>query len=309
MICILLALQWGGVSYSWSNGRIIALFVVGGIALAAFIGIQIWRQEDATIPPRIAKQRSVAAGALFSGLIGGAMITMLYSLALWFQAVKGTSAVKSGIDTVPMVLALVVAAIVSGGNVRRTGHYVPWMYISAVCMSIGSGLITTFKADTNHSKWIGYQVLFGFGIGVGMQQGGMAAQNVLNQKDVSIGVSMMFFAQSFGGAVFVAIAQAIFDNNLSTHLRQVPDLDIDSIVHAGATELRKIVPKPKLDEVIAIYNEALRKEFIVATAVSSCMILAAAAMEWRKIEPAGHSAPSAKDDSKNATENPAKEMA
>jgi hypothetical protein len=303
MICILLALQWGGVTYPWSSGRIIALFVVGGLALIAFIGIQIWRQETATIPPRIAKQRSIAAGTFFCAFVGGSMITMLYSIAIWFQAIKGTSAVKSGIDTIPMVLSLVVAAILSGGTVRNTGHYVPFMYLSAICMSIGAGLITTFEPDTNHSKWIGYQVLLGFGIGVGMQQGSMAAQNVLKQADVPIGISMMFFAQSFGGAVFVAIGQAIFDNHLSSHLREVPGLDIRSIVNSGATELRKVIPADKLGQVIAIYNEALRKEFIVATAASCCLIFAAAAMEWRQIEvvPRG-AAPKAKESSEDVAE-------
>ncbi|ORY10499.1 major facilitator superfamily domain-containing protein [Clohesyomyces aquaticus] len=284
MICILLALQWGGVTYPWNSGRIIALFVVGSLALIAFITVQIWRQEDATIPPRIAKQRSVAAGTFFSALVGGAMITMLYSIAIWFQAVKGTTAVKSGINSIPMVLSLVLGAIISGGNVRRKGRYVPWMYVSATFMSIGAGLITTWKPDTNHQKWIGYQVLFGFGIGVGMQQGSMAAQNVLKQADVAIGVSMMFFANSFGGAIFITTAQTVFDNHLSTHLSQIQGLDVGSVIHNGATELRKMVPADKLAQVLAIYNDALRKEFIVATAAAACMILGAVAMEWRKIE-------------------------
>lgn len=291
MICILLALQWGGVTYPWNNGRIIALFVVGGVLSLIFIAIQLWRQEDATIPPRIIKQRSVAAGAVFSMCIGGAMITMLYSLAIWFQAVKGVTAVQSGIDTIPMVLGLVVAAITSGGNVRRTGHYVPWMYFSAVCMAIGAGLITTFEPNTGHSKWIGYQVLFGWGIGVGMQQPSMAAQNVLSHKDVSTGVSVMFFAQSFGGAVFVCIAQTLFNNDLSTHLSNIPGVDVTSVVNAGATELRNSVPADKLSDILVGYNDALVQSFIVATGVSAFMIFPALGMEWRKLTPMGKGGP------------------
>jgi hypothetical protein len=285
MICILLALQWGGTEYPWNNGRIIALFVVGGVFILVFSAIQLWRQEDATIPPRILKQRSVAAGTCFSACIGGGMITMLYYLAIWFQAVKGVSAVKSGINTIPMVLGLVVAAIISGGSVRRTGHYVPWMYISAVCMAVGAGLITTFKPDTNHSKWIGYQVLFGFGIGVGMQQPSMAAQNTLKKKDVSTGVSLMFFAQSFGGAVFVCIAQAIFANHLSKHLIGIPGLDTTSIMQIGATELRHTIPAEHLDVVVSIYNDALVRSFYVATGVAASMIVPALAMEWKSLPP------------------------
>lgn len=39
IVCLLLALQWGGVTYDWSNGRIIALFVVFGIAIIAFVAL------------------------------------------------------------------------------------------------------------------------------------------------------------------------------------------------------------------------------------------------------------------------------
>lgn len=34
---------------------------------------------------------------------------------------------------------------------------------------IGVGLMTTFKVDTSSGKWIGYQVIAGFGRGLGMQ--------------------------------------------------------------------------------------------------------------------------------------------
>ena len=46
-ICLLLALQWGGTAYSWSNARIIVLFCMFGFLTAAFVGIQIWKGDTA----------------------------------------------------------------------------------------------------------------------------------------------------------------------------------------------------------------------------------------------------------------------
>lgn len=48
VVCLLLALQWGGVQYPWSDGRVIALFVLFGLLTIAFVGVQIWLGEDAT---------------------------------------------------------------------------------------------------------------------------------------------------------------------------------------------------------------------------------------------------------------------
>src|ERR1700743_741008 len=48
IVCLLLALQWGGQQYEWSNGRIIALLALFGVLLITFIVIQLIRQESAT---------------------------------------------------------------------------------------------------------------------------------------------------------------------------------------------------------------------------------------------------------------------
>ena len=48
VICLLLALQWGGTTYDWSSGRIIALFVLFGVLFVAFVAVQFWLGEGAT---------------------------------------------------------------------------------------------------------------------------------------------------------------------------------------------------------------------------------------------------------------------
>ncbi|PLB48452.1 MFS general substrate transporter [Aspergillus steynii IBT 23096] len=284
IICFLLALQWGGNDYSWQNARIIALFVLAGVLIIAFAIIQLWRQEDATIPPRLIRQRSVSCGAIFALCIGGGMISMLYNLALWFQATKGTSAVQAGIDTIPVVLSLVVGSILSGILISRTGYYVPFMYLSTILTSVGSGLITSFTPSTGHPKWIGYQVLYGLGLGVGMQQPSMAAQTVLQWKDVSTGVSIMFFMQSLGGSIFNCISQSLFTNYIRAHVAGIPGLDAEKVLATGAAELSKNVPADKLPQVVDIYNEGLRRAFIVTLAVSCLTVLPALGMEWRSVK-------------------------
>jgi hypothetical protein len=286
VICFILALQWGGTIYHWNNGRIIVLFALTGVLIIAFALVQIWRQEDATVPPRIIKQRSIALGMIFSVCIGGALISMLYSLPLWFQAVKGTTAIQSGIDVIPMVLALVIGAIISGGIITRTGYYVPFMFVSTILMSTGSGLITTFDVSTGHSKWIGYQVLFGFGLGAGMQQANLAAQTVLEKKYVPMGISLMFFAQSLGSAVFVCVGQSLFTNYLASTLPLISGIDPVAILAAGATDLAKFVSTDKIREVLVIYNDALVRALTVALAVSCSMVLPSLGMEWRSVKKA-----------------------
>jgi MFS family permease len=62
IVSLLLALQWGGTMYAWSNGRIIVLFVVFGLCAIAFVAVEVLTQKTATISARIIKNRSIIAG-------------------------------------------------------------------------------------------------------------------------------------------------------------------------------------------------------------------------------------------------------
>ena len=138
---------------------------------------------------------------------------------------------------IPTVLSLVVASIVSGQITARVGYYVLAMIISPIIGSVGAGMIATLNQDSGHAMWIGYQVLFGFGLGLAMQVTSLAAQAVLPREDVSIGTAVMFFSQQLGGAIFVSVGQNVFINSLVSGLANAPGLSAMAVVNTGATDL------------------------------------------------------------------------
>lgn len=288
MVCLILALEWGGTTYAWSNGRIIALFVLSGVLIAAFVAIQIWKQEAASVPPRIIKMRSIAGGVFYALCTGGSMMLFVYYLPIWFQAIKGASAVKSGIMNLPLVLSLVVASILAGIGVSRLGYSVPFMYACSVLSSVGAGLLTTFTTSTGHEKWIGYQVLYGLGLGLGMQQPSVAAQTVLERKDVPTGAAMMMLCQSLGGAIFVAVGQTVFTNSLVNNLKQaLPNQNADFaqlVVNTGATSIRHVVGAHDLPPVLTAYNTAVTHAFTASLALSCVSILGALVTRWTSVK-------------------------
>jgi hypothetical protein len=58
-----------------------------GVLLIAFAAVQVWK-KDGTLPPRIIKQRSIAAGLLYTTCVSATMLLIAYFLPLWFQAIK-----------------------------------------------------------------------------------------------------------------------------------------------------------------------------------------------------------------------------
>ena len=284
IVCLLLALQWGGTTYNWSNARIIALFVLAIVLFAAFIAVQMWKGDEATVPGRIFFNRSILAGFWYSFCNGGAMQSIFFFISIWFQAIKHASALRSGIMTLPMILGLVIMGITAGILTKKIGYYTPWMIVSSVLTPIGAGLMTTFTPHTGSPKWIGYQVLFGMGLGVGNQQPSVAAQTVLSRKDVSIGAALMMFSQTLSGAIFLSVANNIFDTRFAHNVLGIPGVNVQSVTTTGATDLKNTIPADLLPEVLVAYNDALRGVFYLVTALASCTIFGSLAMEWKSVK-------------------------
>ncbi|EFY84810.1 putative aflatoxin efflux pump AFLT [Metarhizium acridum CQMa 102] len=284
VVCLLLALQWGGSTYAWNSWRIILLFVMFGLAALAFAAVQIRMPETAALPVRLVKQRTVLAGTFYMLFLAGGMMLVVYYLPLWFQATKGVDPVKSGIYTIPLVLSLVVASLVSGAGTQRIGYYTPFMITSPCIAAVGEGLLTTFAPETGSNHWIGFQFLTGFGVGLGMQSVGLAVQATLPREDVSTGIAITFFAQQLGGAIFVSVGQTILSTLLVQQLSGLPGLDPMSIVKTGATELRHVVPSQFFGRVIDAYNFAITRIFYCALALALAQLVSALFVEWRSIK-------------------------
>ncbi|KAK3685117.1 putative MFS aflatoxin efflux pump [Podospora appendiculata] len=302
-ICLLLALQWGGFTYPWNNGRIIALLVLAGVLLIAFVGVQIVKPDTATIEAHIIKQRSIAAGVWSTVCIGANMMIFVYFIPLWFQAIKGISAIDSGIRLLPMVLPLVFSSIFTGVSIGRIGYYTPFMIVGNCIMIVGAGLLTTFQVDTDQPKWVGYQVLYGWGLGMTFQAPNLAAQTVLSTKDVPIGSALIFFSQLLGGAIFISVGQNILNSNLLSRLSGLPGFNPEVLSNNGATSLVTQLPESIRATVLYEYNEALRRVYQLGLIMACLAFFGSLAMEWRSVKK-----PAPKGDAEEGKAEPAKEL-
>jgi len=123
VIMFLMALQWGGTTYPWASGRIIGLFVGGGVILIIF-GIWQWHVgEQGMLPLNILLQRTVL-WACISAMFGmGTQLAYGLWMPEWFQVVKGVSPVDSGVNLLPSILGQTVTSILSGLLITKLGYY------------------------------------------------------------------------------------------------------------------------------------------------------------------------------------------
>ena len=158
VVCLLFALEFGGASQNWSEGRVIALFVVFAVLLLAFVAYQGWRKDKATVPPRIIFQRGIFVACLVSFFIGSVLVIYAFYIPIWFQVVQGKSPQDSGLSLIPLLLSNVLFVVASGILVSLVGYYTPFSIGGSAILIAGAALITTWTADIGKGKWIGYQV-------------------------------------------------------------------------------------------------------------------------------------------------------
>ncbi|KAG2165707.1 hypothetical protein JADG_005446 [Aureobasidium aubasidani] len=285
VICLLFAIEWGGSKYPWNSGRIIALFVVFAVLLLAFIASQAWRGDKATLPPRILKQRSIIAASVANLGVGAVLVIYAFYLPIWFQVIQGKSPQKSGLSLLPLLLSNVFAVIACGVGTSLLGYYTPFLIIGSAILIVGSALLTTWSVNIGAGIWIGYQIVTGVGLGAILQGPNIAAQTVLPDSDVSIGLSFLQFITFFAGSTFVTVSQTLLENGLVSGLRDIlPDLDPSTISGAGATAIRDMVSLDQLPVVLRVYNDSIRSIWYLGLGLSCLVFVASWGFEWRSVK-------------------------
>lgn len=75
IVSLLLALQWGGTTYAWSNSKVWGTLLGFFLIIAVFIGMQFYQKDRATIPVRVFKQRTILVSSVFSAFLSMALYT------------------------------------------------------------------------------------------------------------------------------------------------------------------------------------------------------------------------------------------
>jgi MFS family permease len=132
--------------------------------------------ERAMVPLGIFHSISIYAICVFAFMTRYSMLIYSYYIPIYYQAAKGHSAVRSGIDLLPLMLGVVVTVISAGQITARIGYYWPFLVVGPIFLSVGSGLLYTVGPHTAEANLAGYQILCGIGIGMTLQNGLFAMQ-------------------------------------------------------------------------------------------------------------------------------------
>ena len=117
-IMLLLALQYGGLQFTWHSPEIIGLFCGAGGMFIVFLVWNFYKGDAAMIPVSMVRQQIVWASCIVYGLFMGQLYSASYWVPIYFQGVKGASPTMSGVYILPMIISHIFAAL-SSGPIRK----------------------------------------------------------------------------------------------------------------------------------------------------------------------------------------------
>ena len=282
---LFLAFSWAGTKYPWDSGRVIGPLITFAVLLAAFVYNQFRRDDAAALPLRVIKRRTVIAGFIFIMCANSTGNVLEYYLPTYYQIVRGYSPAKSGYMLLPILIGATIGSLVHGAGTSAFGYYTPFMLFASIIMPIAAGLITTLKTNTSFARLIMYTAFSGFAYGIGFSGPQNAVQTVLPPEDIPLGLSVMLFAQSFGPAVALAIAQVLFTNQLSANLSGlVPGLSRANIENNGLTGIVTSVPPAKVKGILVGVDESLIQTWYLVVGLACATMVGSLLIEWRSVK-------------------------
>jgi EmrB/QacA subfamily drug resistance transporter len=201
----------GGTSYPWTSPFILGL-AAGGVVFTVLFLLAERRAVEPIIPLPLFTNRVFAAASSIGFVVGFAMFGALTFLPLFFQDVKGISAIQSGVRLFPLMGGLLVASIGSGQLVSRSGRYKVFPVVGTALMTIGLYLMHLIGVGTGAWVMAGYMVVFGLGLGLILQVLTVAVQNAVQYEELGTATSGVTFFRMIGGSFGTAVFGAIFAN-------------------------------------------------------------------------------------------------
>jgi EmrB/QacA subfamily drug resistance transporter len=203
-----------GRDWGWASFNSIAMYIIGGVGIIAFILAERTAGEAALLPLKLFKSRTFSMATILGVLVGVGMFGGMMTLPLLLQIVMGASPTEAGFMMLPMVAGMMTATIISGQITSKTGKYKPFMVIGPSLLALGYLYLTSFNADTEFWQASIGMVLIGLGLGQLMQTLTLAAQNSVPASDIGVATASTTFFRQMGGTLGVAVFISILFNNL-----------------------------------------------------------------------------------------------
>ncbi|KAB8279599.1 major facilitator superfamily domain-containing protein [Aspergillus minisclerotigenes] len=280
IIAVLIALTWGGTIYDWGTYHIVVPIVLGFVGIGLFVTFEWTVSKEPSFPRSTVSNRTSIAALILCFTHSICVYWTFYFLPIYFQAVRGASAMRSGINTLPVFAGVLPFAILGGILLSKLGRYKPLHFLGFIPLTIAMGLFSLLTADSSTAAWVCFQLLCSVGAGLLSGITLPAMQAPLDESLVAVTTGVWSFARGFGSVWGVTIPSAIYNNECRKNARIITDPEIAHYLTGGRAYeystrafLDSIQDPASREQVVQVFQKSLRTVWLVAIAFAGLGLL------------------------------------
>ncbi|HEV2450664.1 MAG TPA: DHA2 family efflux MFS transporter permease subunit [Streptosporangiaceae bacterium] len=240
------ALGLTGVTYGfikagqngWSDAASLATIAAGVVVLVAFVG---WerrvraRRGQPVVDLSLFSSAGFTWGTLLATLVSFSLFGVLFAMPLYFQDVRGLSALGSGLRLLPLIGGM-VAGMIGGSrlqNPRRRTDGQPaappvslkvLVTVGYVVMAAGLAVGTLTRAGSGTGFASAWFAVAGLGLGIAMPAAMNAAISALSAERSGSGTALITAMRQVGATIGVAVLGTVINDAYRSglHLAGLP---------------------------------------------------------------------------------------
>jgi MFS family permease len=204
----MLALNLGGVRYSWLSSPVIALLGCALILGAGFVA-RLRTAPEPLIPIAILADPAARLAIAAHSFGWGAIVSLNVFLPMYLQSALGWSPTSSGLSLVILMVTLNISAGISSQLLGRVPRY-KILPLCFLVIGVGAVVVLAFSAGAMTSmKFEIILFLIGIGFGPTAPLTQVALQNTVPLRDLGAALGTMNFARTLVSTILIAVFGAI----------------------------------------------------------------------------------------------------
>jgi EmrB/QacA subfamily drug resistance transporter len=200
----------------FGSAKVLVPLLAGLVLIGAFVWHAL-RTKAPLIDLRLFKDRTFATSSMTLVLVAISVFGSFLLLPLYYQAVRGESALMSGVLLAPQGLGAMIAMPISGQLADRTGagRIVPFGLIAVILSVLG---LTQVGAHTSYVTLSLDLFLFGIGLGFTMMPVFTGAMQSIRGPAVARASTALNILQQTGASIGTAILSVLLASAISSKL-------------------------------------------------------------------------------------------
>jgi len=208
LVSLLVALDqvddWG-----WSDPRVLSMFALAAVLIAAFVPIERRAGLSALVPRSVMKNESFRASCIAIVLMSATFFAALLYLPQFMQKQLGYSPLEAGVGVLPFLATFALVSFIAGPLYNRVGAK-PLAVGGAACIAIAPFLFSQVTESSAYGALVPGMFVLGIGIGSFYPTATTAGVTSVDESQSSLAGGILYMCQIAGGAIGLGLTTTFF---------------------------------------------------------------------------------------------------